>query len=514
MKDLTGEEINGWKVIEAHSPPTNKYQARLWDCECPYCHELSVKTTSQLNHGVKSCGCQNTRAEDLTGQRFGMLVVTQRANDYVSPQGKHHVQWMCECECGNTTIVSASSLKGGYTKSCGCLQKKVRESTPANFIDLTGNQFGELTVLGRVIDDENKIYRKTQWQCLCSCGKAVIVSGDNLKSGHTTSCGHNRADYNTLPGRRFGDLEVIEEIPPSGNKRRFLCKCSCGNFTEVLGTHLVQGATKSCGHIASRGEQKISSILQEFCVDYKTQISFEDLKSPKGGTLRFDFGVYDKDNLIYLIEYQGIQHFENTFCIEQDDFEYRCKCDAIKKEYCLQKNIPLIEIRYDEEITPEKILIFKTKRVVDEDFLQYKQPSYFISNTICNFKCDKENGTNLCINQELILEPNKIITIDKLIKRYQSNPITSSVVFGGLENFEEFKQLFNFIKCFRQYSQDDIIIYTGFYQNEIINEIEMLKNFPNIIIKFGRFVPNQQSHYDEVLGVKLASDNQYAERIS
>ena len=39
-------------------------------------------------------------------------------------------------------------------------------------------------------------------------------------------------------------------------------------------------------------------------------------------------------------------------------------------------------------------------------------------------------------------------------------------------------------------------------------------NFRNIIVKFGRFIPDQESHYDEVLGVNLASNNQYAKKLS
>ena len=42
----------------------------------------------------------------------------------------------------------------------------------------------------------------------------------------------------------------------------------------------------------------------------------------------------------------------------------------------------------------------------------------------------------------------------------------------------------------------------------------MLSYFDNIIIKFGRYIPNKQSHYDNILGVNLASDNQYAVKIS
>ena len=63
---------------------------------------------------------------DLTNQTFDRLTVVQRANDYVSPQGKHIVQWLCKCSCGNPNYITiaGSSLKRGLTKSCGCLQKE------------------------------------------------------------------------------------------------------------------------------------------------------------------------------------------------------------------------------------------------------------------------------------------------------------------------------------------------------------------------------------------------------
>ena len=80
---------------------------------------------------------------------------------------------------------------------------------------------------------------------------------------------------------------------------------------------------------------------------------------------------------------------------------------------------------------------------------------------------------------------------------------------------DSFEDLYNLILCVRNKGcNDDIVIYTGFYKNEIFNKIDQLKQFKNIIVKFGRFIPNQKSHYDPVLGVNLASDNQYAERIS
>ena len=78
----------------------------------------------------------------------------------------------------------------------------------------------------------------------------------------------------------------------------------------------------------------------------------------------------------------------------------------------------------------------------------------------------------------------------------------------------QFDELLELIKCFREQTNDDIVIFTGYYENEIADKIAQLKQFSNIVVKFGRYVPNQEQHFDEVLGVKLANKEQYAVRIS
>lgn len=133
----------------------------------------------------------------------------------------------------------------------------------------------------------------------------------------------------------------------------------------------------------------------------------------------------------------------------------------------------------------------------------------------CSFKCDKECGQQICQNAELIKAENIDINPVQLIHRYLTNPITKAIVCQGLEPFDSFDDLINIVQELRHnyINQDDIVIYTGYNKNEIYNQIEQLKTFGNIIIKFGRFIPNQLSHFDEILGVQLASPNQYAECI-
>lgn len=97
---------------------------------------------------------------------------------------------------------------------------------------------------------------------------------------------------------------------------------------------------------------------------------------------------------------------------------------------------------------------------------------------------------------------------------YLNDGLEESIVFGGLEPLLQFNELVSLISKFREKTEDDIVIYTGYYPSEIEKEIEILKKYKNIIIKFGRYIPNRKSRYDEILGVTLASDNQYAEKIS
>ena len=153
------------------------------------------------------------------------------------------------------------------------------------------------------------------------------------------------------------------------------------------------------------------------------------------------------------------------------------------------------------------------KGIIDEDFVNYKVPSMILEFPYCTFKC----GGEYCQNSELAKERNIKINTDTVCYRYNNNPITEALICQGLEPFDSWEDLLDLILTLRVGfgCLDDIVIYTGYNKDEIDDKISELKNLTcNIIIKYGRFLPNQQPHYDKVLGVNLASDNQYAERIS
>lgn len=152
----------------------------------------------------------------------------------------------------------------------------------------------------------------------------------------------------------------------------------------------------------------------------------------------------------------------------------------------------------------------KIKGIITEDFVNYKKPSLYIAFPRCSFKCDKENHNLICQNSSLAREPDIEIEVNKLINYYINNPITQSLVIAGLEPFDTYDDLILLTKEFRKISNDDIIIYTGYTEEEISSSWPEILKTKNLVIKYGRFIPNDKKHFDSILGVELASSNQYA----
>lgn len=160
------------------------------------------------------------------------------------------------------------------------------------------------------------------------------------------------------------------------------------------------------------------------------------------------------------------------------------------------------------------------KGITDEDFVNYKVPSMFIATACCSFKCDRELGRPVCQNSALAKAKPIPASDDWIVSRYMQNPITHAIIFGGLEPFDQLDELAALVTSFRKAGcHDDIVIYTGYDKNELESTLAFLFDsgrmpHENLVIKYGRFIPDQHPHFDEVLGVNLASDNQYAERIN
>ena len=307
------------------------------------------------------------KVHNLTGMRFGKLLVISQAETHIKPSGVHVIMWNCICDCGNKYIARAGDLVGGKTKSCGCISKitwtqNFKTTTQENLI---GKRFGKLSVVDNAEPYIDNGYNNTAYMCLCDCGKMKRIRATSLKQGLTTSCGCYRSVVNKQrtwkrireqPQQKFGKLKVVGEaedyIYPNGDRAtQVKCICDCGKEITVMARYLLRGSVTSCGcRTQSIGEERIEQYLIDNNVKYLSEVSFPFCVNPEtGASLRFDFALIDNDKsgtVLCAIEYQGIQHYED--CGEFGRLE-REKTDKIKKSYCEKNNLPLYEIRYDED---------------------------------------------------------------------------------------------------------------------------------------------------------------------
>ena len=224
-------------------------------------------------------------------------------------------------------------------------------------VSLDGKKFGRWTVL-EYVGNKNKT---PYYKCKCECGTIKEVSREYLMNGISKSCGclhkeiASQSNFIDLTGQNFGKLKVIElDIERSTNKKYNIwkCLCECQTICYVSSTNLFTGRIYSCGCVRSRGEEKITKILNEKNISFQKEYSFENLINPKTGCkLRFDFALFNNQNkLICLIEFDGYQHFltdSNGYYTKEKilDLKYR---DNLKNDYCKNNKIKLIRISYKD----------------------------------------------------------------------------------------------------------------------------------------------------------------------
>lgn len=117
------------------------------------------------------------------------------------------------------------------------------------FIDLTGHRFGRLVVISRV----DNINGEVCWLCRCDCGNEKKIKANNLRNGHTRSCGCLNSDAiqnnrkSKMMGKRFGKLVVVGYGRTENGLHKWECRCDCGNTYYLPSNSLTSGKTKSCG---------------------------------------------------------------------------------------------------------------------------------------------------------------------------------------------------------------------------------------------------------------------------
>ena len=189
-RNLVGLRFCKLTVIKENGK--DKYGNKLWLCQCDCGNTTNAKTSNLNNGSKKSCGCLRKNVDDLTGQRFGRLVVlkTYKKEDYYCCD--------CICDCGNTTTVYKSHLTSGATQSCGCLARELTtkrnlqkwnneeyrklmkgETHPSYKPELTEEERKDKRLFEGYEGWKKQVKEQANFTCNC-CGKR----GGNLHSHH------------------------------------------------------------------------------------------------------------------------------------------------------------------------------------------------------------------------------------------------------------------------------------------------------------------------------------------
>lgn len=178
-ENLIGKRFNKIVVIKKVE---SKYNKTHWLCKCDCGNEVIVSTGGLKSGHTQSCGCyqdevaSDTHFNDLSGRRFGRLIVIERAEN--SKRG--YVRFKCKCDCGNIVTVHAAPLMDGRTQSCGCWKYSkleefvIRYFKEKNYINTVDyecqKKFDNLIGTGKMqLSYDFIIYKNNEPFCLIEC---------------------------------------------------------------------------------------------------------------------------------------------------------------------------------------------------------------------------------------------------------------------------------------------------------------------------------------------------------
>ena len=265
--EFIGKTFGELTVLDIVKAKENSKFVQRFICLCSCGKNSRPRATDVVNGNVKSCGhiASKRPKRDYTefiGETFGELTVLNAIEE--KEKNRLVRRFECLCSCGKKTRPRATTVVNGYVTSCGHVSREKRKKDYTGFI---GKTFGELTILGII---ESRKDSKILWkcECLCSCGRKVEKQLQSVLLGSTKSCGHlaigPKKDYREFVGKTFGELTVLDvkkeenEKAKGGYIWRCECICSCGKKTRPRLSGLLNGGTKSCGHLRT-SRRKTSS---------------------------------------------------------------------------------------------------------------------------------------------------------------------------------------------------------------------------------------------------------------
>lgn len=249
---LIGQTFGELTILKIVDSRENSRLVRRCECRCSCGKITNPRVTTVTNGFIKSCG--HARKKDyshLIGQTFNELTILKVMNSKENYGTAQRCE--CRCSCGKITKPRVTDVVNGSTRSCGHLVGR----TKRDYTKLIGQRFNELTIL-KVMDSKENSRTVQRCECCCSCGKITKPRVTDVIRGYIKSCGHlKKKDYTQYIGQTFGDLTILDVTYSSSKAnhrpiRKFECLCSCGKKVNKNLYSVLNGKTKSCGHLLGK----------------------------------------------------------------------------------------------------------------------------------------------------------------------------------------------------------------------------------------------------------------------
>lgn len=324
--------------LETHITPNGSRQ-RVFKCKCDCGNIFDIRLSNLKKMTCCSKCSSKKRRKDITGKRYGKLVVVAMAEDYISPSNNRLARCKCICDCGKEILVNVSDLSTGKTKSCGCI--KNTSGLLKDNLELVAKYDFEKNCNLDINKLKARSNKKVWWKC-GECGNSWIATiasqNDKVSHGCPYCSGRLVVEGKNDLLSRFPDLVLSSWdfnkniIQPnkisckSGNKVWW--KCEEGHSWEATVANRVGGSgCPVCN------KENVNSFCEQAVYFYVKKWFLDAVNSDQHLGIELDIYIPD---IKAAIEYDG-EAWHGS--------KKRIKNDLSKNELCARNGIELIRIR-------------------------------------------------------------------------------------------------------------------------------------------------------------------------
>lgn len=364
---LTIDAVRNMISIAGCSLITNNYinmkQKLMIECSCGEVYETNLDSFKNKNKTTcNNCSKKRMSKIKTSNLNYVKKYIEDRNCELLSEYNNAKEKLKIRCSCGNVFLKTFNKFKNGQTKCFDCVgRREWNYEAIKSYIELESNS-------ACILLSDTCENRKDKIDIRCSCGTPFVTDFHTFLNANKRKCKNcsekvrvskikKGIDYlsNYIRENSTSTLLSTDYNTYYDNLR---IKCSCGNVYETCFISFMNGKRK-CNTCSPTS--KLEYIAEKYFIDhdieYISQYTFDDLLSPKGRKLKFDFAIVDNGDIKFLLELDGEQHFKpsNGFG-GQEKFLQTQVHDELKNNYCKENNIILHRISYKEIKKLENIL--------------------------------------------------------------------------------------------------------------------------------------------------------------